>query len=329
MTEQALSKAIALIRAGQIEPARQILTDVLKVDPNHEQAWLWVSECFEEPERKQYCFERVLKTNPANPAAAKALAALQSAAAQPAAVETPGVRPAAAQQPVSSPPAAQFADLRAAAVQPAAVQQPRPLPVNSQAAAAASSNLVKRLERHKYKGILSFLLSLLIVAMIAGAVLVGLNYLLPDDIPITHSALKTHLTAIGIFCTKVEPTQRVSGYAYVMHCSGNPAKGRLQVSVDIYSEKDPAKIDLILAYATQLKGEPELAEMRDLLAHVAALPYKNANPEQASSWVQQEFPALLGGASDEDSVTQFGRVRFRLASLTADKKYLAIGKGQN
>ncbi len=31
-----------------------------------------------EPERKKYCFERVLKTNPDNPIARKALKALQT-----------------------------------------------------------------------------------------------------------------------------------------------------------------------------------------------------------------------------------------------------------
>jgi len=156
-----------------------------------------------------------------------------------------------------------------------------------------------------------------------------LNYLLPKNIPITHAQLKSHLTATAVFCSSVESTERATQYEYVMRCNGYSGDGRMQISVDIYSQSDAQKVDLILAYVTQLSGEPSAEGMGVILSHIAALPYKNANPSAASAWVQRNFPLLLSGVPGEDPVAQFGRVRFHIASLSDTRKYLAIGEGEN
>jgi len=127
----------------------------------------------------------------------------------------------------------------------------------------------------------------------------------------------------------VESTERATQYEYVMRCNGYSGDGRMQISVDIYSQSDAQKVDLILAYVTQLSGEPSAEGMGVILSHIAALPYKNANPSAASAWVQRNFPLLLSGVPGEDPVAQFGRVRFHIASLSDTRKYLAIGEGEN
>jgi hypothetical protein len=99
------------------------------------------------------------------------------------------------------------------------------------------------------------------------------------------------------------------------------------VAVDVYSEHDARKVNLILAYVTQQSGEPSAEVMGGVLSHMAMLPYKYASPSQASAWVQNSLPLLLSGAPIEEA--QFGRVRFHLASLSPTRKYLAIGEGQN
>lgn len=61
-----LQQAVAYIRAGDIEKGRQLLIEVLKQNPRDEDAWLWMTTCVTEPDRKRYCFNRVLKINPQN-----------------------------------------------------------------------------------------------------------------------------------------------------------------------------------------------------------------------------------------------------------------------
>ncbi|MBN1427261.1 MAG: hypothetical protein JXB07_02675 [Anaerolineae bacterium] len=75
MTEE-LQKAVELLRDGDILAARRLLSDIVKVDPNNEQAWLWLSSAVTDEERRRECLERVLQINPGNQAAHLALVAL-------------------------------------------------------------------------------------------------------------------------------------------------------------------------------------------------------------------------------------------------------------
>jgi hypothetical protein len=83
MTED-LQKAIELLRDGDILAARRLLSDIVKVDPNNEQAWLWLSSAVTDEERRRECLERVLRINPGNQAAHLALVALSQPAELPA-----------------------------------------------------------------------------------------------------------------------------------------------------------------------------------------------------------------------------------------------------
>lgn len=306
MSERALKRAIALIRAGSTEAAKPILTEILRLDPDHEQAWLWISKCFPEAERKKYCFERVLKANPENPIARKALAALEQAG-------KPSVETVAPKQDEQK-------------VQAEAPQNRRPAQKESQQWTPPLSAKAQQ-RQQRLRGLLSLLLSMLMVVVIAAAVWVGLNSLLPRQIPITHAELKAHLIQMNVFCKAVTATERAMQYGYVMRCSGYADGGSVRMEVDAYSERDPQKIDLILVYATQESGQPEAGGMGEALAYVAALPYRNASPEQAAEWVRANFPLLLGAPLEEYPMMQFGRVRYHLSSLTAERKYLAIGEG--
>ncbi len=49
--------------------ARQLLTQSLKLDPNNELAWLWLSRTTNDPQKKLHCIERALRINPNNPQA--------------------------------------------------------------------------------------------------------------------------------------------------------------------------------------------------------------------------------------------------------------------
>lgn len=70
MTEQdvqtLLEGGITAARVGDIEMARQYLEDVLALDENNEEAWLWLASISEELTEKQAHFQRVLSINPQN-----------------------------------------------------------------------------------------------------------------------------------------------------------------------------------------------------------------------------------------------------------------------
>ena len=60
MTSEELLKAgIASARAGDLEKASKLLTQVVQTIPNSELGWLWLGKCRTIAEQKTYCF-RVL-----------------------------------------------------------------------------------------------------------------------------------------------------------------------------------------------------------------------------------------------------------------------------
>ncbi len=91
-----LQRAIRAARRGAKEPAIQGLREVLKADPQNEEAWLWLARVMDDPEQKRKCLTRVLVLNPENRWAAEQLEALKSA---------PTSTPAPQDQPQSAPAA--------------------------------------------------------------------------------------------------------------------------------------------------------------------------------------------------------------------------------
>lgn len=76
MTGMETERAIELIKQGNVAEGAKILSTVIKDEPDNEQAWLWMSACVGDREKKIYCLQRVFQINPYSPAARKGLAAL-------------------------------------------------------------------------------------------------------------------------------------------------------------------------------------------------------------------------------------------------------------
>lgn len=68
-----LQQAITSIKAGDKETGQQLLLEIVKADPNNEQAWLWMSQALTKTSEQRQCLERVLQINPNNQNAQKGL----------------------------------------------------------------------------------------------------------------------------------------------------------------------------------------------------------------------------------------------------------------
>lgn len=73
-----IQKAIELIKSGDKSGARTILISVIKKNPRNELAWSWLYSAVETDERKIYCLKEILKINPNNTNAARALRKLEN-----------------------------------------------------------------------------------------------------------------------------------------------------------------------------------------------------------------------------------------------------------
>lgn len=73
-----LNDAIEFIRTGQKVEGRQILEDLLDVDENNEQVWLWLSTVVDTNEDREICLENALAIDPNNVIASKGLEALRA-----------------------------------------------------------------------------------------------------------------------------------------------------------------------------------------------------------------------------------------------------------
>jgi hypothetical protein len=61
-----LQTAIDLVKAGKKSEGGKILSELVKVNPNNEFAWQWLSVCVLSEKEKQYCLNQVLRINPQN-----------------------------------------------------------------------------------------------------------------------------------------------------------------------------------------------------------------------------------------------------------------------
>lgn len=98
-TQQQLEEAITLIKAGQKEQALPLLKQVVQAEPRNENAWLWLSTCFNDPEKKKFCINKALEINPENQKAHQLLERLEGVVQ---------AEPLAASQPASPAPEASF-----------------------------------------------------------------------------------------------------------------------------------------------------------------------------------------------------------------------------
>lgn len=72
-----LQEAIKVIKSGDKETGKRLLTEILKADQRNETAWLWMTQAVSSNDDRLKCLQNVLKINPHNEAAKKGLAALQ------------------------------------------------------------------------------------------------------------------------------------------------------------------------------------------------------------------------------------------------------------
>jgi hypothetical protein len=77
-TENTLSNAIELIKAGKKDEAQKLLKPYLEANPHDINAWLWEAETWSSPEKKIEVLEMCLVHNPDNQQIRRALAAKQS-----------------------------------------------------------------------------------------------------------------------------------------------------------------------------------------------------------------------------------------------------------
>lgn len=78
MPHPSLQHAIQSIKVGDNDQGRTLLMQVVRAEPQNEQAWLWLSAALSDPQQQRDCLQRVLQINPANQQAARGLAILDS-----------------------------------------------------------------------------------------------------------------------------------------------------------------------------------------------------------------------------------------------------------
>lgn len=74
--DEDLNLAIEIIKRGDRITGGRMLSKILKDDPKNERAWLWLSACLDDPEKKRYCLNQVRKIAPRNRSAVRALTRL-------------------------------------------------------------------------------------------------------------------------------------------------------------------------------------------------------------------------------------------------------------
>jgi hypothetical protein len=76
MMEPDTTQAIEIIRQGNLVEGARLLSLVIKDHPEDEMAWLWMSACVSDKEKKIYCLQKVIQINPSNQAARKGLVSM-------------------------------------------------------------------------------------------------------------------------------------------------------------------------------------------------------------------------------------------------------------
>lgn len=74
--EQLLRDGVDAARRGDRQTARKLLEQVVSIDDNNEQAWMWLATCVNTLSERRACLQKVLEINPNNARAKEALANL-------------------------------------------------------------------------------------------------------------------------------------------------------------------------------------------------------------------------------------------------------------
>jgi peptide/nickel transport system permease protein len=84
-----LATGIAAVKAGDLSTGRRLLARAVQQNPDSEAAWLWLGGALKTPQGRALCLRQVLALNPANQAARRGLAALDTAPPAPVLVARP------------------------------------------------------------------------------------------------------------------------------------------------------------------------------------------------------------------------------------------------
>jgi hypothetical protein len=87
------TQVIIAFETGDTVTAQRLLTQLLRQDVRHEQAWLLMAQCVEDEDKKRTCLERVLALNPDNSEAQRLLSVLNAPLAPPATHPAPPFQP--------------------------------------------------------------------------------------------------------------------------------------------------------------------------------------------------------------------------------------------
>ena len=155
MTDENLTNGIRAAQAGEIDLARASLIKAIQTNPASQDGWLWLGHVLNEPERRHYCYQRVLALNPAHAEAWRALDKLSNPPVE-SEIPTPLII-----QPKTAPENPSAAPPRALA--------PKPLPHREQRRRAVKQQIAQRNQSHVWPSLIfGFLLSLLLVALPLG-----------------------------------------------------------------------------------------------------------------------------------------------------------------
>ncbi len=77
MPDSLYRQAVAAAKAGERKQARTLLRDFLVETPNHEMAWIWLSEVSDDVDVRVYALEKAIAINPARTAVQKKLDKLE------------------------------------------------------------------------------------------------------------------------------------------------------------------------------------------------------------------------------------------------------------
>ena len=67
-----LQHGIAAFKAGDIQKAQSLFAGIVRRNPKSEPGWLWLGHCLSDPQKREYCYQKVLALNPQNEDARKA-----------------------------------------------------------------------------------------------------------------------------------------------------------------------------------------------------------------------------------------------------------------
>ncbi|RRR68727.1 MAG: hypothetical protein EI684_17185 [Candidatus Viridilinea halotolerans] len=85
-------RGVAAARGGQRRVAAGLLTRSLRLNPDSEQAWLWLSGVLDEPAQQAFCLQAVLKLNPQNQHALRGIRVLEARGVNPSTIQpAPGL----------------------------------------------------------------------------------------------------------------------------------------------------------------------------------------------------------------------------------------------